>query len=113
MRLAASSSEGVQSRLALRLRSFFEEVGRIRYTTWHYGSGLGVETCGVDLVPDGAQVEHSQVYDHLAAFGFPGHARAFQALREHRLTRGFRYAAADRHADAAIVGIVHPNAVLA
>jgi hypothetical protein len=38
----------------------------------------------MNLLPDAAQVEDAQVHDHLAAFGFPGHARTFQALRERK-----------------------------
>jgi hypothetical protein len=50
---------GVQSRVARSLRGFFEEAWREQYTTCHFGYGLGVETFGMNLSPDAAQMEHA------------------------------------------------------
>ena len=64
-------------------------------------------------VPNATQFQHTKVHDSLAASDLPGHAGSFQTLREHRFAGGLGDAAADRHAVAMVVGVLHPACVFA
>src|SRR5437879_3567450 len=58
-------------------------------------------------------MNHPQIENHLAGFVKPTHARAFEALREHRLAGCLSYAAADRQATSPIVWVIHEPAMTA
>jgi hypothetical protein len=62
----------------------------------------------MDCLPDTTKPDHSKVQDDLAARDRPRHARALEALGEHRFTSRFRDTGADGKMLALRVPIAHP-----
>src|SRR6266849_3227364 len=75
---------------------------------WHDAPG---QVAGERFLANTAQEHHPQIRDDLTRLPVPTHPRTLEALREHRLTRRFRHAAADRQTPTPITVVIHPAAV--
>src|SRR5438445_12765603 len=66
------------------------------------------QVSGEGLVPNRAQMDHTQIQNHLSGYVPPTHPRTFETLREYGLAGRFRHAAADRQSAPPIALVVHP-----
>src|SRR5712691_4273790 len=71
------------------------------------------QVIGERFLPETAQREHAQIQADLPRLPAPTHPRTLETLREHRLTRRLRHAAAQRQATPTIPFVIHPAAVTA